>query len=591
MPTVSQPGYFSPQFFTAQGDLAESYRLYTYTAGTTTHKVAYTDSAGSVAHTYTPDGLGGQYIATNARGELPSPLYLSNGAYDIALKTTVGVTVWTRRTEGTSDASSAADTALRADLAANDDAAKGAALIGFDATLAYPVGSTGYAMKVRSINLADYPYNALGQGADETAVIQAALDAALAAGGGTVFGRPGADYHITAALRIGTGVRLDLQKAIITQDTNNTPVIEIFGSGSQQWSGVSNGTLYWPTRQGPSNPNSIGVRVSSGGLTNYQLRFQDLLVGNAYRSFDVPNTSSTFAFLMSFDGCTSVDASDYGWYIQGDTAIGGCTNVRLDGCWVVQTNGSEIATSKGYAFIGVSQLEVSNIACDHIQGLALYLQLCSGRIGSISIESCDFSESSGLSSMALIEGGDVEIGVLQSASNTVAISGSGDFAFLRVATNAKFRIGSMRDLSCAVTDTSSGAYHTVYVSGASGSDGYVRHYTAQGVTPAVLITEPSVVSQLKVFNGTDRTVIIGTDPSYNPANMADLTGITRPFTVPGVVLGDRVVWKAWSADLAGITLDAWVSGTDQVKYRFFNSTGVDVDLAPGNFTCGVQKAA
>lgn len=101
MPDVTQPGYFNIQQFTDLGALMAAGRLYTYAAGTTTFKAAYTESTGMTQHTYTPDGTGlpdGQYIALNARGELPAPLYLlDDGPYDITLKTAAGATVWTRR--------------------------------------------------------------------------------------------------------------------------------------------------------------------------------------------------------------------------------------------------------------------------------------------------------------------------------------------------------------------------------------------------------------------------------------------------------------------------------------------------------------
>lgn len=116
MATVSQSGVYNLQAFTSLGTLGVGYRLYTYVSGTTTHKTAYTDSAGAVAHTYTSDGSGGQYIAMDARGELPAPLYLTSGAYDLALKTAAGATVWTRQADP-----------VGADLAAST----GSNLIGF----------------------------------------------------------------------------------------------------------------------------------------------------------------------------------------------------------------------------------------------------------------------------------------------------------------------------------------------------------------------------------------------------------------------------------------------------------------------------
>ena len=113
--TASLPGVFNVQLQTDTGTPAVGYRLYTYSPSTTTQKVAYTDAAASIPHTYTSDGAGGLYIALNARGELPAPLYLAYGGYDLALKTAAGATVWTRRATGVSDVA----TDALADLPAN----------------------------------------------------------------------------------------------------------------------------------------------------------------------------------------------------------------------------------------------------------------------------------------------------------------------------------------------------------------------------------------------------------------------------------------------------------------------------------------
>lgn len=101
--SASQPALFNVQEFTDDGITLVGGRLYTYIYGTTALKVAYTDPEGLVPHTYTTDGLGGQYIALNVRGELPAPLYLASGSYYIALKRADGSTVWTRRADPTGD--------------------------------------------------------------------------------------------------------------------------------------------------------------------------------------------------------------------------------------------------------------------------------------------------------------------------------------------------------------------------------------------------------------------------------------------------------------------------------------------------------
>lgn len=138
--SASQPAYFNLQEFTDAGLLLLGGRLYTYAYGTTAQKTAYTDAAGLVPHTYTLDGLGGQYIALNARGELPAPLYLAIGDYDIALKRSDGSTVWTRRAEPTVDGAPSG-----ASMVGADDGAAGVlftTVAGFIIALASSIGSS-----------------------------------------------------------------------------------------------------------------------------------------------------------------------------------------------------------------------------------------------------------------------------------------------------------------------------------------------------------------------------------------------------------------------------------------------------------------
>jgi hypothetical protein len=98
---ASQSGVYNVQEWTDLGTPLVGGRLYTLVYGTTTKKTAYTDAAGTIPQTYTSDGVGGEYIALDARGELPAPLYLTPGSYDLLLKTAAGATVWTRRADPT----------------------------------------------------------------------------------------------------------------------------------------------------------------------------------------------------------------------------------------------------------------------------------------------------------------------------------------------------------------------------------------------------------------------------------------------------------------------------------------------------------
>lgn len=147
--SASLSGVFDLQAFTDAGALLVGGRVYTYIAGTTTQKTAYTDSAAAVPHTYTADGLGGQYIALNARGELPAPLFLTTGAYDITLKRADGSTIWTRKALPAADSSDAVNVLLQAYIAAVA-AASGTTLVG------YQLSATQSAIRLLNLKLSEW---------------------------------------------------------------------------------------------------------------------------------------------------------------------------------------------------------------------------------------------------------------------------------------------------------------------------------------------------------------------------------------------------------------------------------------------------
>lgn len=180
--SASLAGVYSAQFLDDSGAPLVGGRLYTYAFGTTTQKAAYTDAAGTVPHTYTSDGAGGQYIALNARGELPAPLYLTSGSYDLTLKRSSGATVWTRRADPIADPSDTSNAAIIANLAATT----GAGLVG---TIQTGMGAVARTLQdvVREVSFSALNYGAKGDGTTlDTSAIQAAINAANSSGGGIV---------------------------------------------------------------------------------------------------------------------------------------------------------------------------------------------------------------------------------------------------------------------------------------------------------------------------------------------------------------------------------------------------------------------
>ncbi len=219
--SASLSGVFSLQQFTDLGLLGAGMRLYTYAPATTTQKVAYTDAAGTIPHTYTSDGIGGQYIALNSRGELPAPLFLTSGGYDLALKTAAGVTVWTRRAVGIDDAGLAATAQLRTDLADVSDAAKNAGIPSFDFELNYATDSLGWAIKQTGIR-ADL-LGAKGDGTtDSTGAILLAMSLSTT---GTVILGVGTYLVGQLSVPVGCSIRgAGLSSTVLKLKTGTNPV-------------------------------------------------------------------------------------------------------------------------------------------------------------------------------------------------------------------------------------------------------------------------------------------------------------------------------------------------------------------------------
>jgi hypothetical protein len=108
-----------------------------------------------------------------------------------------------------------------------------------------------------------------------------------------------------------------------------------------------------------------------------------------------------------------------------------------------------------------------------------------------------------------------------------------------------------------------------------------------------------VMSLGGVSAGTEQAVIPPQRPlrihryasaTVNPASLIDGEGSTiATITVTGASLGDFVK-ASHGADLGGVLLQAWVSATNTVSYRFQNETGITVDIASGTLRVEVESS-
>lgn len=301
--SASQSGVYNLQAFTDLGAPLVGGRLYTYAYGTTTQKTAYTDHAAAVPHTYTSDGLGGQYIALNSRGELPAPLYLSGGSYDLALKTSAGATVWTRRADPVWD--------IVNDLSGNT----GSSLVGFKQSATGAVDRTVQDKLRETVSVKDF--GAKGDGTtDDTAAIQLAINA-----GNSVFFPPGTYKYSTLAVSnavklIGSGVGISILQASVTNTTN----ISVTTSNIFE---VSDMTFNTSVTALAGSVISVSPSVSPNAFSV----FKRLAFNNAYTAI-----SLTAAGFANISDCYFNAYVGIGVIIQntitpdnGDSIITGCT--------------------------------------------------------------------------------------------------------------------------------------------------------------------------------------------------------------------------------------------------------------------------
>jgi len=293
---ASQSGTFSLQEFSDIGAPLVGGRLYTYVYGTTTHKTAYTDKAGTIPHTYTSDGIGGQYIALNARGELPAPLYLAAGSYDIALKDASGATIWTRRADPVDDTASAYDAAIRADLASTS----GAALIGSLQSGAGAVSRTLDSRAKDTVYLLDFvPTNLHASIADGTITtnlvpyLRAAVDSRV--GGITVILPIGTTYATTLFYAGKNGVHIKGQG---------------FAASKYKFVNAAGGTVF----AGDADTTSSLAQYESCSFTDFEV----VTSGNAATDPSIVVDLTSFSY-STFDleiECRRVGATLY--YGQGN---------------------------------------------------------------------------------------------------------------------------------------------------------------------------------------------------------------------------------------------------------------------------------
>lgn len=346
--TASQAGFFSIQEFSDAGTLLVGGRVYTYAAGTTTFKTAYTDAAASVAQTYTNDGLGGQYIALNARGEIPAPLFLTAGAYDIALKRADGTTVWTRQAVPGSAASDAVSATLASSI--------GSSLVCFIAA-----GTGAVARSVQSElreRVSITQFGAVGDGTtDNSVAIQNAVNyVASRPTAGALF-VPAGHFKYTVSPVVPYGVS-------IYGEGGTASLLEAYNCN-----GITIAPIVWD--QGMSFFKDIGINSMAG---NNFTGFQSLVPGgtgstqdgfyiSGVRMFDWDTAMLFGSTYQSYIDDCYIERVNSGIVITGDSELINITNTNI-----IRTGGGRGAAVNQGMFLSTPSEEAVIISGCFIYG-------------------------------------------------------------------------------------------------------------------------------------------------------------------------------------------------------------------------------
>lgn len=328
------------QFFDDSGNPLSGGRLYTYQAGTTTLSPTYTSYTG-----LTPNP---NPIVLDSAGRPPEQIWVSEGQnLKFVLKTSADVTVWTKDNIPPFFQSSAAN-------------------------LSFIAAGTGAVTRSAQNKMRDIvsvkDFGAVGNGiVDDTAAIQAAIDAMYALGGGNVF-FPDGVYGIGATP---------------VQVKNN---VTLTGNGR-------NSVLKIITTAATSCIRS-DIAVSNVSIAN--LAFDGSILYPS--TSDISPTSLNYHFGIKFNDCTNVNISGcfFNQLTRSSITITGvaitCENISIDSNFFYKGGYSNRAIYVATGGPSPRNIQITNNTIDTIGPQYFYDASDDGYVGSgngIGVDTCD----------------------------------------------------------------------------------------------------------------------------------------------------------------------------------------------------------
>lgn len=507
------------QFLDNNGNPLSGGKIYTYQAGTTTPLTTYTTNSGTIAHT--------NPIVLDAAGRVPSSgeIWLTDSVgYKFVLKNSNDVLLATwDNISGNNDPAFSYYTPNTGSLLApgpltvksaldqitNEDT--GASKIGYLAPFTGSVTTTVEGKLAQTVSVKDFgaacDWNG-STGTDDTTAIQAALDYAYSLPGIVEVVNPGAS-KVTATLILGSNVIF--RGGSLTCTTDNIPIIKVSKDALNSYWQVKDMGLVYVNPQVAFGGKGNAICLGDVNTVAYEYEISNVSTNNARSAVSLPTLVGAFAFLGRHTNIRSYKGTGPAFEIIG-SATGAHTTLTFTDCYYQGEAGSEISTASLFSLYRVTGLTVNNCACDRTaksSGALAYFESCIGNIETIVSEGNLLSRASDIGAFYQFAGSKIVVNNLIATANTVTLTGSGSFGFIRANDSSQVIVDSIQDLNNTVSDSSSGNYYTIVID--ANSILYNNFFNNTGASPGLSTNE--IVTNNKFYarrlNGSDRTRIDG----------------------------------------------------------------------------------
>ena len=235
--------------------------------------------------------------------------------------------------------------AASASALASTGAGQGAALVGYRVAATGGGGRTVQDKASEFVSVRDF--GAVGDGtADDTAAIQAALNATFSINGGSLY-FPDGIYRITAKLVIpfATGWRIygsSRGSTTIRQATANTPIFSLEGTLTHSWE-ISELTFTWASAQPAANTGAVAIRLGTGtsGHTFFNWQVRRCTFYNGFRAIAADAVNSPSVWGVRIADCVFGGSMSGAAFFAIPSPAVGQPNITIENCLLDAASAAE----------------------------------------------------------------------------------------------------------------------------------------------------------------------------------------------------------------------------------------------------------